>query len=55
MTDYDVLKVIKAVIEQAMADGCSMCAYYDKEEWELPCSKCKRNCKDYWRRAENAE
>lgn len=31
------------------ADGCSRCAFIDKEEWEMPCVKCKRNCKDYWR------
>lgn len=31
------------------ADGCSGCTFYDKEEWEMPCVKCKRACKDYWR------
>lgn len=32
------------------ADGCQGCAFeLDVEEWELPCVKCKRNCKDYWR------
>ena len=33
------------------ADGCSGCAFEYIEEWEMPCAKCKRNCKDYWRRA----
>lgn len=31
------------------ADGCLGCAFEHVEEWELPCAKCKRNCKDYWR------
>lgn len=31
------------------ADACSSCAFLDVEEWELPCRKCRRNCKDYWR------
>lgn len=32
------------------ADGCAGCAFEDVEEWEMPCRKCKRNNKDYWRR-----
>ena len=31
------------------ADGCVGCAFEDTDEWCLPCSKCKRNAKDYWR------
>ena len=31
------------------ADGCIGCAFEGVEEWELPCAKCKRNSKDYWR------
>ena len=31
------------------ADGCQGCAFTDVEEWEMPCAKCKRACKDYWR------
>lgn len=34
---------------KANADGCNGCAYEQIEEWNLPCSKCARNCKDYWR------
>ena len=29
--------------------GCNGCAFEDVEEWEMPCAKCKRSCKDYWR------
>ncbi len=49
MPDYDILEIIKAVIERKEADGCMGCAFDDREEWEEPCSKCCRNCKDYWR------
>lgn len=31
------------------ADGCFGCAFEDVNEWEMPCAKCKRNSKDYWR------
>lgn len=39
-------------IKTLEADGCESCAFMDKEEWEMPCCKCKRNCKDYWRAKE---
>lgn len=29
---------------------CNGCAFEDVEEWEMPCAKCKRACKDYWRK-----
>ena len=32
------------------ADGCCGCAFEHVEPWELPCRKCKRNSKDYWRK-----
>lgn len=31
--------------------GCGGCAFEDVEEWEMPCVRCKRGCKDYYRRA----
>lgn len=30
--------------------GCNGCAFEDVDEWEMPCAKCKRGCKDYWRK-----
>ena len=30
--------------------GCNGCAFENVEEWEMPCAKCKRGCKDYWRK-----
>lgn len=29
--------------------GCTGCAFESMEEWEMPCAKCKRKMKDYWR------
>ena len=49
----ELINLVKAWIEKQDADGCVGCAFYDRDEWEMPCAKCKRNCKDYWRRAEN--
>ena len=46
------IKELQKVLATYLADGCQGCAFYDKEEWEMPCRKCKRNCKDYWRKKE---
>lgn len=35
--------------EKEQADGCTGCAFESTEEWEMPCAKCRRACKDYWR------
>lgn len=42
---------IEALEKQILneADGCTGCAFESYEEWEMPCKKCKRNSKDYWR------
>lgn len=45
----ELIKLVEAWIERKEADGCKGCVFTDKEEWELPCSDCKRNHKDYWR------
>ena len=31
------------------SDGCKGCAFEQVESWQLPCDRCKRNSKDYWR------
>ena len=46
------LKEVRGIIETSKANGCYECAFESCEEWELPCSKCKRNMKDYWRAKE---
>lgn len=44
------IKELQKVLTTYLADGCQGCAFYEKEEWEMPCRKCRRNCKDYWRK-----
>ena len=34
------------------ADGCNGCKYIAKDEYDEPCLRCRRNCKDYWRAGE---
>lgn len=45
----DLIAIVQAWIDRQDADGCLGCAFEDKDEWQLPCCRCKRNCKDYWR------
>ena len=49
MEQIDVLEIIQAIIDRNKHDGCTLCAYYDKEPWNEPCRFCKRNCHDYWK------
>lgn len=46
---YDALEIAKESLQKEEADGCVGCAFEDVEEWNMPCYKCRRNCKDYWR------
>lgn len=46
-----VLNLLKEYIANAEV-GCLGCVYEDREEWEDPCKRCRRNCKDYWRMPE---
>ena len=53
MTDYEKgyergRDEIRAMKENTA--GCCGCAFEHVEPWELPCRKCKRNSKDYWRK-----
>lgn len=43
---------VDARVMKENADGCRGCAFIDVYEWEMPCAKCSRNCKDYWRAKE---
>ena len=45
----DALNHVVSELKQRDADGCQGCAFTDVEEWEMPCAKCRRACKDYWR------
>ena len=55
MNKKEIMQVLEAIIEKDNADGCVGCAFIDTEDWELPCAKCKRACKDYWRSSEYYE
>lgn len=49
---YEALTIaIEALEKQILneADGCTGCAFESYEEWQMPCEKCRRNNKDYWR------
>ena len=49
----ELIELIQAWIDRHEADACVGCAFWDRDEWEMPCTKCRRNCKDYWRRADD--
>lgn len=50
-----LLEQLKTIIESLEADGCEGCAFEDREEWEEPCRRCKRNHQDYWRKGEDVD
>lgn len=47
----DGIKQAKNIVASMKKDvyGCIGCAFGDVSEWEMPCAKCNRNSKDYWR------
>lgn len=49
MKGENIMQILEAIIERDKADACIGCAFLDYEEWEMPCAKCRRGCKDYWR------
>lgn len=42
------------LLEENEDAGCIGCKFVDVNEWELPCCKCKRGCKDYWRKSNDS-
>ena len=44
------IKVLQEVLDAYLADGCKDCAFEDVHEWEMPCKRCRNNCKNYWQR-----
>ena len=49
MTKDDLMLVLQNILDRLESDGCVDCAFDDVNGWEMPCAKCRRNCKDYWR------
>lgn len=45
----DLQKLLELIEMKEQADACRGCAFFDRNDWEMPCAKCKRNSKDYWR------
>lgn len=43
----------EVILNQFPFECCSGCAYESFEEWALPCCKCSRGTKDYYRREGN--
>jgi len=43
------IEELRRVLDAYMSNGCFGCAFEDREEWEMPCLMCSRNCKNYWR------
>lgn len=52
MTNEEIIRILDTILEQTKADGCKGCAFIKTDEWEEPCRRCKRNCKDYWKAGE---
>ena len=46
---------LRDVLDAYLADGCVGCAFASVKEWEMPCAKCRRNTKDYWRKEAEGE
>lgn len=56
-TDYLLSEALEMAVEaltekaeRCKADGCNGCAYYGRDLWEMPCAKCSKNCKNFWRK-----
>lgn len=49
------IKELQKALDAYLADGCRGCAFESEKEWVMPCKKCKRNCKDYYRRMKNED
>lgn len=47
-TDWRIVAV-KNWVDSEEEKACSGCIHYNKEEWELPCVRCSRGNKDYWK------
>lgn len=42
-------EAIQKWVDSKEEKTCSRCIHYDKEEWELPCVRCSKGNKDYWK------
>lgn len=49
MRAEELIEIIQTALDRVRSDGCTGCAFYDRDEWEMPCCKCIKTSKDYWR------
>lgn len=49
ITIGEFAKIVDVEVRDFGSNGCQDCAFESVEEWEMPCCKCLRCCKDYWR------
>ena len=43
------IKELRKVLDAYLADRCEDCEFYDVDSWKMPCKRCRRNNRDYWR------
>lgn len=43
------IEELRKILEVYLVDGCSGCIYEEMAEWNMPCQKCRRNTKDYYK------
>ena len=55
MNTEEIIRILNLVLEQEKAEACNGCKYIQKDPYDEPCLRCKRNCLDYWRRGKQNE
>ena len=51
-----MVKTTEQYIKEIHEKVCHGCAFLnDREDWEEPCNKCQRLCRDYYRKAQSDE
>lgn len=51
-----MVKTTEQYMEEIRKKVCLGCAFLnDREDWEEPCNKCQRICKDYYRKSASKE
>ena len=51
----ELTNLVRAWIDAQKADACMGCVYLGQEDWKMPCAKCSRACKDYWKWKEGSD
>lgn len=51
MTNFEAIGVLKDKFPKSKEYDCNGCVFLTVDEGKDPCRMCRRNCKDYFRRA----